>query len=538
MTDPSGSNRPLVLIVPNFSEGRRREVIDAIVEALQVPGALLLNTQWDPDHNRLDCTLAWADPAAAKAQRPGRGPQGGRAIDMEQHEGSHPRMGAVDVIPFVPVRGISMEECVGLAREFGRELAEALDVPVYLYDQAALEPGRTSLAEVRKGQYEGLRADVAEGRRLPDFGPKALGKAGAVAVGARRPLVAFNVYFAGDDENAVKRVAKAVRESSGGLRNVRAVGFAVPERGMVTVSMNLVDVEATPIHRALELVKAEAARHGLVVKETEIVGLVPERALADAVEHYVQLAGFDHQGQVLEALITRADAAARSGGAVAGAGVGVEAGGSVGIAGQTVGVFLDRLASSDPTPGGGSAAAVAGAAGAALVAMVARLTIGRKGYEDVEGRMAEIMPLAEGARDELLALADEDAEAFDKVMASYKLPKETDEERAGRSAAIQAAMIGAANVPLDVTRLAVDALELAREVTESGNVNAVSDGAAAAQLLAASTWAALANVEINLASIKEPDFVESTRFEIQRLRTRADEARAGAEAAFTARLAG
>jgi glutamate formiminotransferase/formiminotetrahydrofolate cyclodeaminase len=534
MTDPSGSQGPLVLIVPNFSEGRRREVIDAIVEALQVPGALLLNTQWDPDHNRLDCTLA-ADPDTARASALAGARKAVELIDMEQHEGSHPRMGAVDVIPFVPVRGISMEECVEVARAFGRELAEALDVPVYLYDQAALEPGRGSLAEVRKGQYEGLRADVAEGRRLPDFGPRALGKAGAVAIGARKPLVAFNVYFAGDDEDAVKRVAKAVRESSGGLRNVRAVGFAVPERGMVTVSMNLVDVEATPIHRALELVKAEAARHGLVVRETEIVGLVPERAIADAVEHYVQLAGFDHQSQVLEALIARAGAEA--GPEAASAEVGAGASGSPGIAARTVGGFLGGLSSSDPTPGGGSAAAVAGAAGAALVAMVVRLTIGRKGYEDVDGRMAEILPLAEGARAELLGLADEDAEAFDKVMASYKLPKESDEDRAARSAAIQAAMIGAANVPLDVTRLAVDALELAREVTESGNVNAVSDGAAAAQLLAASTWAALANVEINLASIKEPDYVETTRFEVERLRTRADEARVGAEAAFMARLA-
>jgi glutamate formiminotransferase / formiminotetrahydrofolate cyclodeaminase len=536
MTDASGSNRPLVLIVPNFSEGRRREVIDAIVEALQVPGALLLNTQWDPDHNRLDCTLA-ADPATAKASALAGARKAVELIDMEQHEGSHPRMGAVDVIPFVPVRGLSMEECVEMAREFGRELAESLDVPVYLYDQAALEPGRTSLAEVRKGQYEGLRADVAEGRRLPDFGPNALGKAGAVAVGARRPLVAFNVYFAGDDEGAVKRVAKAVRESSGGLRNVRAVGFAVPERGMVTVSMNLVDVEATPIHRALELVKVEAARHGLAVKETEIVGLVPERALADAVEHYVQLAGFDHEGQVLEALIARADAEARSGGAEARDGVGAEASGSLGIGGQTIGGFLGRLSSSDPTPGGGSAAAVAGAAGAALVAMVARLTIGRKGYEGLDDRMAQMVPQAESARDELMALADEDAEAFDDVMASFKLPKGSDEERAARTAAIQAAMMGAANVPLAVTRLAVDTLELAREVTETGNVNAVSDGAAAAQLLAASTWAALANVEINLASIKDEEYVETTRFEVDRLRARAGEARGAAEAAFTARLA-
>ena len=536
MTDPSGSNRPLVLIVPNFSEGRRREVIDAIVGALQVPGALLLNTQWDPDHNRLDCTLA-ADPAAAKASALAGARKAVELIDMEAARGEPSSDGGGGRHPVRSGRGISMEECVGLAREFGRELAETLDVPVYLYDQAALDPAGPAWPRSARASTRACGPTWPRGAGSPTSARTPSGKAGAVAVGARQPLMAFNVYFAGDDEDAVKRVAKAVRESSGGLRNVRAVGFAVPERGMVTVSMNLVDVEATPIHRALELVKAEAARHGLAVKETEIVGLVPERALADAVEHYVQLAGFDHQGQVLEALIARADAEARSGGAVARAGrrrservtghrrPDASGGSSTGCPHRT----RRRAGEAPPRwpgrPGRHWWRWWPGSRSAGRATRTSR------------GGWRRSCRSPKGPGTSCSAWPTRTPQAFDKVMASYKLPKETDEERAGRSAAIQAAMIGAANVPLDVTRLAVDALELAREVTESGNVNAVSDGAAAAQLLAASTWAALANVEINLASIKEPDFVETTRFDIERLRTRAEDARAGAEAAFTARLA-
>src|SRR5262245_13135927 len=238
--------RPLIQIVPNFSEGRRTEVIDAIVASLQVPGAVLVNTQWDPDHNRLDASVL-GDADAVRASAMAGAAKAIELIDMEQHTGSHPRMGAVDVIPFVPIRDVTMDACVELAREFGRELAETLEIPVYLYDRAALTPARASLADVRRGEYEGLKADVAAGRRLPDFGPKEIGRAGAVAVGARKPLIAFNVYFRGDDQDPVKDVARAVRESTGGLRNVRAIGFGVPERGLVEVSMNLVDHEATPI---------------------------------------------------------------------------------------------------------------------------------------------------------------------------------------------------------------------------------------------------------------------------------------------------
>jgi glutamate formiminotransferase len=297
----------VVGVVPNFSEGRNTEVIGAIVEALRVPGARVVYAEADPDHNRLDTTVLGA-PEAVIASAMAGAAVAVRAIDMFVHHGGHPRMGAADVIPFMPVRGVTMDECVSLARDFGRAFAETLDVPVYLYDRAALSPDRTSLAEVRKGEFEGLRDAVARGERLPDFGPHAIGRAGATAVGARKPLVAFNVYLDGTDEAAGKEIARGVRESSGGLPAVRAIAFAVPERGgIVTVSMNLVDHEVTGLRAAFDVVAERAAGHDLRVAESEIVGLVPGSALAPGDVEYLRLRGFDPTRQILERLLAADD---------------------------------------------------------------------------------------------------------------------------------------------------------------------------------------------------------------------------------------
>jgi glutamate formiminotransferase len=302
--DGTTNPRAIVGVVPNFSEGRREDVIDEIVAALQVEGALLVNVQWDAEHNRLDATLL-GSPDAVRASAMRGAATAVRLIDMNRHHGGHPRMGAVDVIPFMPVRDVTMDECVALARDVGRELAETLGLPVYLYDRAALVPERASLAVVRKGEYEGLREAVAAGERLPDFGPHEIGHAGAVAVGARKPLVAFNVYLSGRDEAAAKEIARSVRESSGGLPAVRAIGFDVPERECVTVSMNLVDHDVTAPRRAFDAVSAEAAKHGMEVLSSEIVGLVPASALGpDDVEH-LKLEGFDPGEQILENLMKR-----------------------------------------------------------------------------------------------------------------------------------------------------------------------------------------------------------------------------------------
>ncbi len=296
-------SQPLLGVVPNFSEGRRTPVIEEIVRALRVPGARVVFAEADPDHNRLDTTVLGSAEAVFASAMAGAA-MAVESIDMFTHTGGHPRMGAVDVIPFMPVRDATMDDCIDLARRFGQELAERLDLPVYLYDRAALSPERASLADVRKGEFEGLREAVARGERLPDFGPPEIGRAGATAVGARKPLVAFNLYLDGTDEEAAKRIARAVRESGGGLPALRAIGFAVPERGgMVTVSMNLVDHDVTSLRTAYDAVAAEALAEDLQITESEIVGLVPAGALDDGDIEYLRLSGFDPDEQILERLI-------------------------------------------------------------------------------------------------------------------------------------------------------------------------------------------------------------------------------------------
>ncbi len=292
----------IVGVVPNFSEGRRPEVIEAIVSALHVPGARVVYAEADADHNRLDTTVLGDADAVHRSALAGAA-AAVELIDMKEHIGGHPRMGAADVIPFMPVRGVTMDECVSLARSFAGSLAETLNLPVYLYDRAALSPVRASLADVRRGEYEGLREAVARGERLPDFGPHAIGRAGATAVGARKPLVAFNMYLASTDEAAAKEIAKAVRESSGGLPSLRAIGFAVAERACVTVSMNLVDFEVTGLRRAYDEVARLAGGKDMEVTDSEIVGLVPEAALGSGDAEHVKLRGFDETKQVLERLI-------------------------------------------------------------------------------------------------------------------------------------------------------------------------------------------------------------------------------------------
>jgi glutamate formiminotransferase len=297
-------SEPIYGVVPNFSEGRRVDVMDAICDALQVPDAHLVYRQADGDHNRLDTTVLGSRAAVGRAAV-AAARVAAALIDMAHHRGGHPRMGATDVIPFMPVRDVEMADCVELARAVGAELADALDLPVYLYDQAALVPERRSLADVRRGEYEGLREAVAKGERLPDLGPHAIGSAGATAVGARVPLVAFNAYLTAD-EAAAKDIARTIRESNGGLPALRAIGFAVPERGCSTVSMNLVDFTTTGVRAAYDAVVAQAGARGAEVLDTEIVGLVPEAALPPADADHVRLRGFDRGSQVLERLVEEA----------------------------------------------------------------------------------------------------------------------------------------------------------------------------------------------------------------------------------------
>jgi len=289
----------LVECVPNFSEGRRPEVVEAIVAAGKNCGVKILDWTMDADHNRSVVTFA-GEPEAVLAAAFAMIKEAAAHINMEEHRGAHPRVGAADVVPFIPVSGVEMSECVALARRLGERVGRELDIPVYLYEEAAARPERRNLADVRRGEYEGLKEEIAKPERRPDFGPARMHPtAGAVVIGARRPLIAFNVNLGTDNMAVARAVARALRARDGGLACVRALGVELKERRQVQVSMNLVDYERTPIYRALELVRLEAARYGVPVVGTEIVGLVPLDALLGSLEYYLQSESFRRE-QVLE----------------------------------------------------------------------------------------------------------------------------------------------------------------------------------------------------------------------------------------------
>ena len=280
--------KPIVECVPNFSEGRRRDVVDQIVAAMsQTPEVQVLDVQSDADHNRSVVTVVGPPQATLEAAFQAVA-TAAQLIDLEHHRGEHPRMGATDVVPFVPVRGVTMEDCVALARQLGERVGGELGIPVYLYEEAATRPERRNLADVRRGEYEGLREAIStDPARQPDFGPSVLGPAGATAIGARPPLLAFNVYLNTDDVAPARAIAAAIRHSGGGLRYVKALGLRV--EGKAQISMNLTDYRHTPIHRVVEMIRGEAARFGLSITHSEVVGLLPAQALLDAAQDYLQL---------------------------------------------------------------------------------------------------------------------------------------------------------------------------------------------------------------------------------------------------------
>lgn len=290
----------IVECVPNFSEGRRPEVIEAIVaEVTKVEGVTLLDVKPDPSHNRVVVTFVGA-PQAVKRAAFAACAKAAELIDMEQHHGEHPRIGATDVIPFIPVANVSMEECVQLANELGREIADTLDIPVYLYEEAAKTPARKRLPDVRKGEYEGLKTAIQEPERQPDYGPARMHpRAGATVVGARQFLVAFNINLGTSDVQIAKKIANCIREVRGGYKYVRAMGVMLEDRQLAQVSINMVDYSGTPLFRVFETVKSEAARYGVPIVGSEIIGLLPLQALLDVADFYLRLENFSRK-QVLE----------------------------------------------------------------------------------------------------------------------------------------------------------------------------------------------------------------------------------------------
>ena len=470
----------LVEIVPNFSEGRRPEVIAAIRDAIAaVEGATVLDVSSDASHNRTVLTAVATAESAVDAAFRGIA-KAAELIDLNKHTGEHPRIGATDVCPFIPLEGATMDDCIALARALGKRVGDELGIPVFLYERAAARPDRENLADIRRGEFEQAKTEIGTNpNRVPDFGPNHVhATAGATVIGARPFLVAYNVYLGGAENVAVaKDVAKAVRGSSGGLRYVKGLGLEVD--GQAQVSMNLVDTERTPVYRAFEMVQREAEAHGVTPTWSEIVGLVPEKALFDTAARHLQLRGFSND-LVLEHKVRRA---------ISG--------------GESISSFVASVASNAPAPGGGSVSAHVGALGAALAQMVSGLTVGRKKYAAVEAEMKELALEAVALGNTLTALVAEDSAAYTVVTDAYKLPKDTPEQQVARDAAIQKALIYASEVPLQTAVACASVAELAAVAAAKGNTNAASDAGVSALIAEAACRGAVYNVRINVGSMTD-----------------------------------
>ena len=479
----------LVECVPNFSEGRDQAKVDAIVGAMKVDGVYLLDREMDADHNRCVVTLVGEREPIQEAAIRGVG-KAAELIDLTKHQGAHPRMGAADVVPFIPIDGVTIEDCVAMARYVGAEIWKRHQVPVYLYEAAATSPERTNLENIRRGQFEGIRDEIATNpARRPDFGElRVHPTAGATVVGARKFLIAYNVFLNTTDVDIAKKIAKAVRFSSGGFRFVKGAGFLV--RGMAQVSMNLTDFDQTPVHRVFELVKREAARYGVMPVSSEIVGLIPKKALEQAAEWFLQVENFD-SSLILENRLSAV------------------MGGKMAVGGLRAGVepFVEQLAAPTATPGGGSAAAAAGAMAAGLAHMVASMSRGKKAYLPYESDLSAAIARLSYLREELKAAVDADAESYNLVMKAYKAAKDSSDG----DAIIDTALKGATKVPLQVAMAAREVGDLAGKLGPITNPNMKSDLTTASALAKAAVEGALANVQINLASIKDQAFVRETR---------------------------
>ena len=461
-------------------------MIDAIANEARARNVKVLDVESDANHNRSVLTFV-GDPDGVKEAGLAVSAKAIELIDLNKHKGEHPRMGAVDVIPFIPISDVTIEECVQLARDFAKEFATRFRVPVYLYEAAATRPERKNLADVRKGEFEGLREQIGKNpEKVPDFGPNAIHPtAGATAIGARQILIAYNVNLATTDLGVAKKIAKQVRGKDGGLAAVKALGFELKDRGIVQVSMNMVDYKASQLFKAFELIRTLAEEQGVQVVESEVVGLVPQEALIDSAEFYLRLHGFK-KDQILERKL--ADS------------------GSGQLVSMSLAAFSSEVASEKPVPGGGSTSAYAVALAASLVSMVSRLTLKKAEYKKFWPPVNEILAEGENLRMQSLKFVDRDAESFDSLMKAYRLPKETDSDKQARSKAIQMGLKDAAQVPLETAGFAAQTVKAAKRLAEFANINALSDIRTAVFLAKAGLQGAGANVLTNLNGIKEADY--------------------------------
>jgi glutamate formiminotransferase/formiminotetrahydrofolate cyclodeaminase len=516
----------VVECVPNISEGRRKEVYEAVARAAaSVPGVTLLNVDPGADTNRTVITFV-GEPEAVLEGAFQLVRVGVELIDMTSHRGAHPRIGAVDVVPFVPVSGVTMDECVALARRLAERIGSELAIPVYLYEFAASAPHRRNLADIREGEYEALARRIKEKQWKPDFGPATfVARSGATVVGARKFLVAYNVNLNTLDKRLANRVAFDIRERGrtkrdadgnpvldkegeaewepGLLKSVKAVGWVIPEYGCAQVSINLTDLDVTPLHVAFDTTEERARERGLRVTGSEIVGLVPLSVLLDAGRHYLRRMGrptgvpepvlvqtairtlglsdvkrFDPKERIIEYRL---------------------ASHSSRLVSMTVRDFIDELSSDSPAPGGGSVSALAAAMAAALAAMVAAISHGKKGFEAKQADLDRIATRAQELKDQFVSAIDADTAAFDRLLEVMRLPA-TD---AKRESAVADATVGATEVPLGVLEKCPEVIELCREVARIGFQASLSDAGVGAQMARAAAAGAYQNVCINLAGLTD-----------------------------------
>ncbi len=490
-------------------------MIDAIVNEARARNVKVLDVESDANHNRSVLTFV-GEPGDVKEAGLAISAKAIELIDLNKHHGEHPRMGAVDVIPFIPISDVTMDECVQLAKDFAKEFAARFKVPVYLYEEAATRPERRNLADVRKGEFEGLREEIGKNPdKTPDFGPNAIHPtAGATAIGARPILIAYNVNLGTANLDVAKKIARQVRGKDGGLSAVKALGFELKDRGIVQVSMNMVDYKASQLFKAFELIRTLAEEQGVQVIESEIVGLVPTEALIDSAQFYLRLQSFK-KDQILERKLSESE--------------------SNRLVSMNLAAFTSELASEKPVPGGGSASAYAVALSASLVSMVSRLTLKKTEYEKHWPAVKGILEESEKLRVQSLTLVDRDAQSFATVMKAYRLPKETDSDKQARSAEIQMRLKDAAQVPLETTDLAARTLDAARNLAEYANLNALSDIRTAVFLARAGFQGATANVAINLTGVKDTDYRKRTEHLLNELQKRVEKTSSEALSVLTAR---
>jgi glutamate formiminotransferase/formiminotetrahydrofolate cyclodeaminase len=544
----------LIECVPNFSEGRDLDIIRQITAAIEsADGVSLLDVDPGASTNRTVVTFVGSPKAAVEAAF--RGIQkAAELIDMRKHKGAHPRMGATDVCPFVPINNVSWEEAIVCANELGKRVGEELNIPVYLYEKAAKDKSRSNLAVIRAGEYEAFVEKIKDPAWKPDFGPSVFNeRSGATAIGARAFLIAYNVNL---NTKAVRRamsVAFDVRENGriktedgtpsgkpvldqsgepvripGMLKHVKAIGWYVEEYGIAQVSMNLTNIEETPLHAAFDACNESATKRGLRVTGSEIVGMVPKKCLVDAGKYFLrkqkwsegaseeelidiairsmglnELKPFDPKEKIIEFKMDSATS-------------------KKSLLNMNLRQFCNETLSDSPAPGGGSVAALIGALGVSLGGMVANLSAGKRGWEDKLDYFSDWAVKAHQLKDELLVLVDEDTAAFNKVMDAFALPKDSAEEKEARAAAIQLATKGAAEIPLKVMETASKSYQLLSEMAEKGNPASVSDVGVGLLAVRACVEGAAMNVRINLAGLKDEKWKSALLEKLQRIRAESE----------------